>query len=81
MQLLGLTLGIISTIGMFIFFIPFLGALNWLNIPLAIAGLIFSSIGVMNARRGRSAGIAGIILCSIAIAVGVIRLDLGCGIL
>ena len=81
MQLAGLVLGIFSIIGMFIFFLPLLGALNWLNIPFAIAGLILSVIGVVNARKGRSAGMAGIVLCSIAIVVGVIRLNLGCGIL
>ncbi|MFC2001115.1 hypothetical protein ACFLUZ_01260 [Chloroflexota bacterium] len=81
MQLLGLFLGIFSIIGMFIFFIPLLGALNWLNIPLAITGLIISLIAIANAQGSKKAGITGIILCSIAIIVGVIRLNLGCGII
>jgi len=81
MQVLGLILGIFSIIGMFIFFLPFLGAFNWLNIPFALAGLIISLIGTATAKGDRGVGIAGIILCSIAIVVGILRLKIGCGII
>ena len=80
MQIVGLIIGIISTVGMFIFFLPFLGALNWLNIPLALIGLIVSSISITNAKNKR-VGLTGVILCSIAVVVGIGRLRLGCGIL
>lgn len=80
MQLLGFILGIISVVGMFIFFLPLLGALNWINIPFALIGLIISTISVINAKR-KGIGIAGIVLCSIAIVIGIGRLKLGCGIL
>lgn len=81
MQVLGLIWGILSIIGMFIFFLPFLGALNWLNIPFAAVGFIISLVAIVNAKDGRRAGITGIILCSIAIIVGVVRLKLGWGII
>ena len=79
MQVVGLILGIISIVGMFVFFLPLLGALNWLNIPLAIIGFIISLLSIINAER-KGIGIAGIILCSLAIVVGIGRLKLGCGI-
>ena len=81
MQVIGLILGIFSFLGMFIFFIPLLGAFNWINIPFAVLGLTIILIGVATSRGGKGAGIVGIILCSVAIAVGIIRLSLGGGIL
>jgi hypothetical protein len=53
-------------------FIPLLGWFNWLNIPFAIIGLIISAIGKSN---------EGMVLCGIAVLVGIIRLVLGGGIL
>ncbi len=79
MQVFGLIFGIVSIVGMFIFFLPLLGALNWLNIPLAIIGLIISLISIVNAKN-KGIGLAGVILCSIAIVVGIGRLKIGCGI-
>ena len=79
MQVIGLILGLISIVGMFVFFLPLLGALNWLNIPLAIIGFIISLLSILNAKR-KGIGIAGIILCSVAIVVGIGRLKIGCGI-
>lgn len=80
MQVVGLIWGILSIIGMFIFFLPFLGAFNWLNIPFALVGLIISLIGTATAKGNRGTGVAGIILCLIAVVVGVLRLKMGCGI-
>ena len=79
MQVVGFLIGVISIVGMFIFFLPLLGALNWLNIPLAIIGLIISLISIANAKN-KGIGLAGAILCSIAIVVGIGRLKIGCGI-
>lgn len=70
MRVIGLILGILSALGLMIAFIPLLGWLNWLNIPLAILGLMFSVIG-----KSRS----GMILCIAAIVFGIIRLSLGGG--
>lgn len=80
MQIAGFIIGLITVAGMFIFFLPFLGALNWLNVPLAIVGLIISLLSIINARN-KGLGIAGIVLCSIAIVFGIGRLRLGCGII
>jgi len=71
MKTLGLILGIFVAIGMMLAFIPLLGWLNWLNIPFAILGLIFSSIG--NSQGGK-------VLCGVAIVLGILRLILGGGI-
>jgi len=80
MQVVGLIIGIISIVGMFIFFLPLIGSLNWINIPFAIVGLIISIISIINAER-KGLGVAGIVLCTIAIVVGIGRLKLGCGII
>ena len=79
MQVAGLILGLISIVGMFVFFLPLLGALNCLNIPFAITGLIISVLSILHSER-KGIGIAGIILCSVAIVVGIGRLKIGCGI-
>ena len=71
MKTLGAIIGVLSSIGMLIAFIPLLGWLNWLNIPFAILGLIFSVIG-------KSQG--GTVLCGIAILFGLLRLILGGGL-
>ncbi len=71
-KILGILLGVLSLIGMGIAFIPLLGWLNWLVIPLAVIGFVLS-------RVGRSRG--GTIACLITIIVGVLRLKLGGGFL
>ena len=80
MQFVGCLIGVISIVGMFIFFLPLLGALNWLNIPLAVVGLIVSLTSIAKAKN-KGIGLVGAILCTIAIVVGIGRLKLGCGIL
>jgi hypothetical protein len=72
MQTIGRLFGILALIGMLIGLIPLFGWLNWLNIPLAIIGLLLCIIG-------KSKG--GIIICIVAIFFGLFRLMLGGGIL
>lgn len=72
MKIIGRIFGILSLIGMLLGFIPLLGWLNWLNIPFAIIGLVFSIIGKTK---------GGIIICLVAIFLGIFRLILGGGIL
>jgi|NOAtaT_7_FD_contig_31_1169954_length_1857_multi_4_in_0_out_0_1 hypothetical protein len=72
MQTIGRIFGILALIGMLIGMIPLLGWLNWINIPLAIIGLVLSIIG-------KSKG--GIIICIVAIFFGLLRLILGGGLL
>jgi hypothetical protein len=77
MSIIGLILGLIAFFWMGIALIPFLGWLNWLNIPFAAVGLIISILGY---RRRSSLGLAGIILCSAAILIGAFRLSFGGGV-
>ncbi len=72
MKIIGLILGILSALGMLLAFIPLLGWLNWINIPFAIIGLIFS---VISKSKG------GTVLCIVAIIFGMIRLAFGGGII
>ena len=81
MQVLGLFWGIASIVGMFIALVPFLGWFNWFVIPFAAVGLIISIIGTTSGKGRRGAGIAGIVLCSVAIFLGASRLSLGGGII
>ena len=81
MQVISLILGILAIIGMLIGFVPLLGALNWLNIPFAGVGIIFSAIAVGVSRGSKRMGMAALICCAIALFFGLIRLVLGGGIL
>lgn len=81
MNVAGLVMGILSIMGMFVAFIPFLGWMNWGIIPFAVVGLVVSIVGVAVSSDNRGAGVAGIILCAIAILGGGIRLIIGCGII
>ncbi len=72
MKLLGRLFGILAIIGMLLGMIPLLGWFNWLNIPFAILGLVFSILG-------KSKG--GIIICIVAIFLGLLRLIIGGGII
>jgi len=82
MQVISLVWGILAVLGLGIAFFPCLGALNWLNIPFAVVGLIISIIAAANAQRGQNgAAIAGIVLNAAAVLFGVVRLALGGGIL
>lgn len=82
MQTLSLIWGIVAMLGFLVAFFPCLGALNWLNIPFAIVGLIISGVALGNAPPGQQ-GTAktGLILCAIATVLGAIRLLMGGGIL
>ena len=82
MQILSLTWGILALIGMFVGLIPCVGALNWLNIPFAIVGLIISLVShSSHPGPNRTGSLTGIILCVIAIVIGFKRLVWGGGIL
>lgn len=83
MKTVGLIFGILSVLGMLLGFIPCFGAFNWLNIPFAILGLIFSVLGYNQESQKNmptGAAVTGIVLCAIAIVFGGIRLILGGGL-
>jgi len=71
-NLASLIIGFVALICALIAFLPLLGLLNWLIIPLAIVGAAIGAI---------SRGTAGRNLNLLVIAVGVVRLMLGGGIL
>lgn len=81
MKLIGFVLGLVSLIIFAVGLIPLLGWLNWISIPLATIGLIFSVIGVFIPLPPRRLATVGIIMCLAVIVFGIIRLKIGCGII
>lgn len=79
LSILSLIWGILATLGMAVAIIPFLGALNYLNIPFAVFGLLFSLLALIVSSK-KEAAVAGCVLCGVAIFLGAIRLVLGFGI-
>lgn len=79
MAMAGMLLSIWCVFGMLVSMIPFLGWLNWFNIPLAFIALFLSGAGLLNAvgPGQRSTGLVGLILAAVAIAFGGLRWALG----
>ena len=77
-----LVIGIIVMAGAVVGLIPCVGWFNWVNLPIAGIGVIVSIIGIvtepLDSRRNKAAG--GLVLCLIAIIVGVFRLLIGGGV-
>jgi hypothetical protein len=81
MQALSLAWGILALIGMVVGFIPCFGWTNWVNIPFAFGGLIFSVIAhILTRGPRRQNSTVAIILCILAILLGSKRLVAGFGI-
>jgi hypothetical protein len=72
LNLISLIIGVVSLVLALIAFLPLLGLVNWLIIPLAIIGAVVGMAS--NASSGRNLNL-------FVILVGVIRLSLGGGIL
>lgn len=72
MKTIGRLFGIMAMIGMVLGMIPFFGWLNWINIPLAMLGLLLSIIGKSN---------GGMVICLVAIFFGLFRLVIGGGLI
>ena len=77
MSLIGFVFAILSAFVLLLTIIPFLGWINWLNLPFAFLGLIFSVIGVSTAKN-KGLSVAGIVICCIVIVLGILRLK-ACG--
>ncbi|HEY6047733.1 MAG TPA: hypothetical protein VIV07_01665 [Sphingomicrobium sp.] len=71
-NLVSLIIGFVALLCAIVAFLPFLGALNWLIVPLAIIGAVVGMVSRSTAGRN---------LNLFVIVVGVIRLMLGHGIL
>ena len=81
MHTLAVIWGILSFVLMIIGIFPCLGALNWINIPFSIVGLVVSLIALARKQEEKKAGsIIGVVFCGIAILVGLIRLVFGMGV-
>ena len=82
MQAVCLAWGILSIVGMIIAFFPCLGALNWLNIPFSVVGLLFClTVQTLSGRRYKIGSLGGAVLCATAIGIGLLRLGIGFGLL
>jgi hypothetical protein len=82
MGLISLLWGIVSICWMVIALIPLLGAANWLLIPFAAIGAVIGAIGIaITAPGNRGRAKAGLLLNVVAIMVGIVRLNLGFGII
>lgn len=81
MQVLGLIWGVLAIIGMIIGFFPCLGALNWINVPFSGIGIVISGIALGTAGdKPKSSSIVGLVLCTIALLFGIVRLFMGGGL-
>jgi hypothetical protein len=82
MGLISLLWGIVSIVWMVLALIPLLGWGNWFLIPFAAVGAVIGAVGIgitAPGKRGRAK--AGLVLNAIAIIVGIVRLNLGMGII
>lgn len=82
MGLISLLWGIVALVWMVIALIPLLGWGNWFLIPFAAVGAVIATIGLMVTRtenRGRAK--AGLVINGIVIVVGIVRLNLGGGLI
>jgi hypothetical protein len=71
-NILSILIGLFALLCAIPAFIPFLGALNWIVVPIAVIGLV---VGLFSSRTsGRNLNI-------VVIVIGVVRLMLGGGII
>ena len=54
LSILSFIWGILAVLGMAVAFIPFLGSLNYLNIPFAVFGLLFSILVIVLSSKKRA---------------------------
>lgn len=84
MSVLALVWGILAFVGFCVGLLPCVGALNWINIPFAVIGVVISIVGMSKASQSgepKGQAIAGLILSLIAVVVGLGRLIMGGGVL
>lgn len=79
LSIFSLVWGILAIIGMAVGIIPCFGSLNYLNIPFAVLGLLFSILAILLSSK-KELAIAGCLLCAVAIFIGAIRLVIGFGV-
>ncbi len=79
LSIISIVWGILAALAMAVGFIPCFGAINYLNIPFAVFGLLFGVLAAV-LSSDKEPAIAGCVLCAVAIFLGAIRLVLGFGI-
>ncbi|MEZ5708590.1 MAG: hypothetical protein R3E02_04280 [Blastomonas sp.] len=72
LNIISILIGIVALILAIPAFIPLLGALNWLIVPIALIGLLFGFLSSKDSGRN---------LCLIVLVICIIRLSLGGGLL
>jgi len=73
--------GIVSLLGMFLAFLPFLGILNWFVVPFAAIGVVLGYLAKSpDGLEKKSAGRLGFICSLVALCLSLFRLFLGGGI-
>jgi hypothetical protein len=81
MGILGFLISLVALVFLLVGLVPFLGWLNWFTtLPVAVLGAVLSGIGLARNQRSRMA-IAGLIISVSIIAVALVRLSMGGGIL
>lgn len=68
LNILSILVGIVVFFGAIVGFIPLLGWLNWLLIPLALFGLVLGAVS--SHRSGRNLNLVLIIFCAIRLWLG-----------
>lgn len=71
LNILSILIGIVALLLAIPAFLPLLGALNWLIVPIALVGVLLGFLSSSNSGRN---------LCLIVLIVCIIRLSLGGGI-
>lgn len=72
LNILAILIGIVALLLAIPAFLPLLGALNWLIVPIALVGVLLGFLSSSNTGRN---------LCLIVLVICIIRLSLGGGIL
>ncbi len=80
MQIVSFVWGLLAALGTVIIYYPGLGALNWVNIPFAAAGVIVSVvIMAIPSNGGKSLALLGMVLCGFSTFMSILRLFIGAG--
>jgi hypothetical protein len=80
MATFALIIAVLAVLGMAVAFLPFLGWLNWLNIPFALLGCVIAAIAALGGEKSRQKAVTALVISSIAVAMGLVRLVLGGGL-
>ncbi|MFW5899507.1 MAG: hypothetical protein ACOCUN_03465 [Jiangellaceae bacterium] len=72
MNLISVVIGIVALMGALVGFVPLLGWLNWLVIPVAVVGLVVGLLARERAGRNVNAVVLALAVARLAIGGGVV---------